>query len=67
MLLWGTHFFILRGIENAGKLNFVATAAKVTGFLLFIIVAIFAFQKSNILPFIEPRLDDQGNTVSLFG
>jgi len=29
LLLWGTHFIILRGLENAGKLNFAATAAKV--------------------------------------
>ncbi|WP_445486930.1 amino acid permease [Niallia sp. 03133] len=67
ILLWGTHFIILRGIENAGKLNFMATAAKVVGFLLFIIVALLAFQTSTILPLVEPRLDEAGQAVSLFG
>ncbi|GKU83129.1 amino acid permease [Niallia sp. NCCP-28] len=67
ILLWGTNFIILRGIESAGKLNFMATAAKVVGFLLFIVVALFAFQKSNILPFTAPRFDAAGNSVSLFG
>jgi len=34
ILLWGLHFIILKGMEGAGKLNFVATAAKVIGFFL---------------------------------
>jgi len=67
ILLWGTNFIVLKGIEGAGKLNFVATAAKVAGFLLFIVVALFAFQKSNILPFTAPRYDEAGHAVSLFG
>ncbi|MFT8323047.1 MAG: amino acid permease [Bacillus sp. (in: firmicutes)] len=67
ILLWGTHCIILRGIENAGKLNLIATVAKIIGFLLFIIVALFAFQVSNILPFIEPKIDASGTSVHLFG
>lgn len=67
ILLWGTHFIILNGIENAGKLNLLATVAKVAGFLLFILIALFAFQKSNIFPFTAPRYDESGNTISLFG
>jgi arginine:ornithine antiporter/lysine permease len=67
ILLWGTHFIILRGLENAGKLNFVATAAKVAGFFLFIVVGLFAFQKANILPFVAPKADEAGNTIGLFG
>ncbi|MDG4656232.1 amino acid permease [Ectobacillus antri] len=67
MLLWCTHFIILKGIEQAGKLNFVATAAKVAGFMLFIVVGLFAFQKGNILPFIAPRADEAGATIGLFG
>ncbi|MBO9128991.1 amino acid permease [Bacillus sp. 165] len=66
-LLWGTHFIILRGLENAGKLNFVATAAKVAGFVFFIIVGLFAFQKANMLPFVAPKADEAGHAVSLFG
>src|SRR4051794_2179729 len=56
ILLWGTHFIILRGMESAGKLNFLATAAKVAGFIIFIIVGLFAFEKSNILPFMATRM-----------
>jgi arginine:ornithine antiporter / lysine permease len=67
ILLWGTHSIILRGLENAGKLNFVATASKVAGFFLFIIVALFAFETSNILPMVEPRLDESGASVGLLG
>ncbi|MEK4667708.1 amino acid permease [Niallia sp. FSL R7-0271] len=67
LLLWGTHFIILRGLENAGKLNFLATAAKVVGFLLFIIIALFAFESSNILPFAEAKTDAAGNSVGLLG
>lgn len=65
ILLWGTHFIILRGLESAGKLNFAATAAKVTGFLLFILVGVFAFDKANILPMVETRLGDSGETFGL--
>jgi arginine:ornithine antiporter / lysine permease len=67
ILLWGTHFIILRGLDQAGKLNFLATATKVIGFFLFIVVAVFAFNKSNILPFVAPRLDEAGQSISLFG
>lgn len=67
LLLWGTHFIILRGMENAGKLNFVATASKVAGFLLFIILALFAFESSNMFPMVDTRLDDTGATVGILG
>jgi arginine:ornithine antiporter / lysine permease len=64
-LLWGMHFIILRGIEDAGKLNFIATAAKVLGFFLFIVIALFAFEKSNIGSFVAPRYDDAGHSIGL--
>ncbi|RDI45958.1 amino acid permease [Falsibacillus pallidus] len=67
LLLWTTHFIILRGLENAGKLNFAATATKVIGFFLFIVIALFAFEKTNILPFAEAQVDDAGNKVGLLG
>ena len=66
-LLWGMHGLILRGIEGAGKVNFVATAAKVLGFAFFIIAALWAFQASNMLPMDQPRVDDAGATVGLLG
>ncbi|MFC7371192.1 amino acid permease [Fictibacillus iocasae] len=48
LLLWGTHTLLVRSMNSAGKLNFAATAAKVAGFALFIVAALFAFQASNI-------------------
>jgi arginine:ornithine antiporter / lysine permease len=67
LLLWGTHFIILGGLEQAGKINFIATAAKVVGFFLFILIGLFAFQKANILPFSAPRVDEAGNSIGLYG
>lgn len=65
ILLWGTHFIILRGLEGAGKLNFAATAAKVIGFFLFIIVGLFAFEKTNMLPMVDTRMSDSGEPFGL--
>jgi arginine:ornithine antiporter/lysine permease len=67
LLLWGTNFIILRGMESAGKLNFAATVAKVVGFLLFIIVGLFAFEKSNILPLMSVRTDVAGHAIGMMG
>nr|WP_290910147.1 amino acid permease [Anoxybacillus sp.] len=67
VLLWGMHFIILRGIEGAGKLNFIATAAKVLGFFLFIVISLFAFERSNIGSFVAPRYDEAGHAISLLG
>lgn len=67
ILLWGTHFIILRGLDNAGKLNFLATATKVIGFFLFIVVGLFAFNSANLLPFVAPKVDEAGQTFGLFG
>ncbi|QPA31818.1 amino acid permease [Thermaerobacillus caldiproteolyticus] len=64
-LLWGMHVIILRGIEGAGKLNFIATAAKVLGFFLFIVISLFAFEKSNIGSFVAPRYDEAGHSIGL--
>ena len=67
LLLWGTHFIILRGMESAGRLNFLATVAKVAGFVFFIIVGLFAFEQSNILPFMAPRMDETGHAIGIMG
>ncbi|WP_108669231.1 amino acid permease [Peribacillus acanthi] len=67
ILLWGTHFIILRGLENAGKLNFMATSAKVIGFMLFIVIGLMAFEASNLMPFVDVRMDEEGNTIGLLG
>jgi arginine:ornithine antiporter / lysine permease len=66
LLLWGMHFIILRGIQGAGKLNFAATAAKVIGFLFFIIVSLFMFEKSNMIPF-AGTVELDGERLGLLG
>jgi arginine:ornithine antiporter / lysine permease len=65
VLLWGVHYLILNGIEAAGKVNFVATAAKVLGFLLFLLACLYAFQSSNLVPFYEP-IEGEGGVASGF-
>lgn len=65
LLLWGTHFLVLHGLSGAGKVNFAATATKVLGFLLFIVIGIFAFQKSNIVPFVAPKFNEAGESFGL--
>lgn len=65
-LLWGMHSIILRGVQGAGKLNFAATAAKVAGFLFFIIVSLFTFEKSNMIPF-AGTVDAEGTGFGLLG
>ncbi|OWA37223.1 arginine:ornithine antiporter [Saccharibacillus sp. O16] len=65
LLLWGTHALALRGIEGAGRLNLIATATKVIGFAVFIIIALFMFQSSTMGEFSAPRLDESGRSVSL--
>jgi len=67
IMLWGIHFIVLHGLEKAGKLNLAATIAKVLGFAIFIVVGLFAFEKSNILPFVEPRIDAGGQSIGLLG
>lgn len=65
ILLWGTQAICLKGMRGAGRLNFIATATKVIGFALFIIIALYAFDKSNIGPFLAPRSNDDGRTLGL--
>lgn len=66
-LLWVTHFILLRGIQGAGKLNFMATAAKVIGFMLFIIIGLTAFESSNLFPFVADQVSSTGESVGLLG
>ncbi|HEX7064221.1 MAG TPA: amino acid permease [Bacillales bacterium] len=66
-LLWAVHYLILRGIEGAGKVNLIATASKVAGFIFFIIISLFVFQASNMVPFAAPVPGDGGQGVGLLG
>lgn len=67
IVLWVMNAIILRGIEKTGQINFVATATKVIGFLIFICFTLFAFQKSNLLPLMQPRIGDNGAHLGLLG
>lgn len=67
LLLWAVHFLILQGIEGAGKINFVATAAKVAGFVFFIIATLFVFEKTNLVPMMASRVTDGGVKLGLLG
>ncbi|WP_442600836.1 amino acid permease [Paenibacillus sp. KN14-4R] len=60
VFLWVNHAIIIRGIEGAGKLNLIATAAKVLGFALFIIIGLMAFDSSNIVPLMQDRVSETG-------
>ncbi|GAB6932061.1 hypothetical protein JCM14719A_04140 [Calditerricola satsumensis] len=54
-------------MEQTGKTNFAATAAKVGGFLLFLVAALFAFDARNLVPFVAPRTDEAGHVFGLLG
>ncbi|MGG1148408.1 amino acid permease [Bacillus wiedmannii] len=60
ILLWGTHIILTNGVSGAGKLNFLATTTKVTGFLLFIVVTLFAFEVSKFGQWYTPMIDKSG-------
>ncbi len=60
ILLWGTHIILTNGVSGAGKLNFLATTTKVTGFLLFIVVTLFAFEASKFGQWYTPMIDKSG-------
>lgn len=66
-LLWGIHAILIRGLSGAGKINFLATFTKVLGFALFIGVALFVFDRSNLGDLYVPITDAQGVTHSLWG
>jgi len=44
VLLWAVHFLVLRGIKEAAFINLVTTVAKVVPLVLFVLIALFAFQ-----------------------
>lgn len=54
-------------MEQTGKTNFAATAAKVGGFVLFLVAALFAFDARNLVPFVAPRTDEAGHVLGLLG
>ncbi len=65
-LLWGIHTILIRGLSGAGKINFIATVTKILGFVLFIGVALYAFDRSNLGDLYLPVTDEEGVTHSLW-
>jgi arginine:ornithine antiporter / lysine permease len=43
VLLWGFHFLVLRGVQQAAVINTIATVAKMIPILVFVVVMIAAF------------------------
>lgn len=43
-LLWAIHFLVFRGIKQAAYINTITTVAKVIPLMLFVLIAIVAFQ-----------------------
>ncbi|MGV3345726.1 amino acid permease [Enterobacteriaceae bacterium LUAb1] len=43
VLLWLVHFMVLRGVQTAASINLIATLGKLAPLLLFIVLAIIAF------------------------
>ncbi|MED1204353.1 amino acid permease [Heyndrickxia acidicola] len=67
IMLWVMNAIILRGVKRTGQINFVATATKVIGFMIFICFTLFAFQKTNIFPLVQARTGSNGTSLSLLG
>jgi arginine:ornithine antiporter/lysine permease len=42
-LLWGLHFLVLRGVQEAAVINMITTIAKIVPLLTFIVIMVFAF------------------------
>lgn len=67
LVLWFVHFLMYRGAHEAGKINFVATVAKVLGFVFFIVVALSVFQTKYLHPFAGAKVLQSGESIGLFG
>ncbi|GAA4701657.1 amino acid permease [Brevibacillus fulvus] len=66
-LLWAIHTLLVRGLNGAGKLSFISAFTKVLGFVLFIVIALFCFNRANMGAFYQPMADEQGVMQPLFG
>lgn len=66
VMLWGIQWILTQNFHYAGKMNLVATVAKVLGFALFIALTIFIFDAANLGNGKE-FVDSSGNHVLLGG
>ena len=42
--IWGFHFLILRGVQQAAFINSIVTVAKIVPIVVFVLIALFAFK-----------------------
>ncbi len=66
-ILWGVHFLLFRGIYASGKINFIATLAKVLGFVFFIVIVLTVFETKYLHPFAGSKTLTSGESIGLFG
>jgi arginine:ornithine antiporter/lysine permease len=66
-LLWGIQLILQLNYKDAGKINLLPTIMKVLGFLLFMIVALSAFQSSHFTPFSYPVVGPNGVKHGILG
>ncbi|QQZ11632.1 amino acid permease [Heyndrickxia vini] len=66
IMLWGIQLILSKSFNSAGKMNLMATVAKVIGFGLFIVATIFIFDKAN-LGNAKEFVDATGKSFSLGG
>jgi arginine:ornithine antiporter / lysine permease len=64
-VLWSIHFLMFRGTYSTGKINFVATVAKVLGFIFFIVVVLSVFETKFLHPFAGTKVLSTGESIGL--
>ncbi len=65
-LLWVIHFLMYRGTHEVSKINFVATVAKIVGFVFFIAVVLIVFQTQYLHPFVAEKILKTGEHLGLY-
>ncbi|GER66688.1 arginine:ornithine antiporter [Weizmannia acidilactici] len=65
-MLWGIQWILAQNFNSGGKMNLVATVTKVLGFMMFIVITVFAFDDANFGN-AKAFVDAKGNAVPLGG
>ncbi|MCB6745864.1 hypothetical protein, partial [Anaerostipes hadrus] len=47
VMLWGIQSILSHSFNSGGKMNLIATVTKVLGFMMFIVITVFAFDAAN--------------------
>lgn len=64
--LWIIHFIMYRGTHEVSKINFIATVAKIVGFVFFIATVLFIFQTQYLHPFVAEKVLKTGEHLGLY-